>query len=709
MTLKGVNLRPAYRSGRDNLIADFYVPCLKASESYSRAVGYFTSHGLCLAAKGIAHLAHSGGRMRLVASPHLQVADIAALGRGYSAEALAPIGARSLGEIHSTLVRDRIEALEWLVRNGMLEVALAIPVDKYGKPCMGLYHEKFGVFEAGDGSKVGFVGSANETEGGLVDNFESIQAFWSWEDPQNRVDGLIEDFEALWDNSTNNLEVVRFTEATREILRPYGAKRLRSLDAEEMVPAEGGSPVGVRKPAAITLLEHQHAAVNAWVEAKGVGIFAMATGAGKTITSLACAEEIYARSESPVALIIVVPYLVLLDQWVEELRKWGVIPIACARGRDKWLADARLMMQELRLATRPFGCLLTTNATFSSSPFQSVLSDAPDVTLLIADEVHNLGASRLSSVLPERVKLRLGLSATPDRHGDPIGSDALRAYFGAVVSAFSLKDALDADPPILCPYDYWPIPVRLTDEEAEEYLSLTTKIAKAMVAESNADNPSDRTLSLLLQRARLTGAARNKIPALLEAIAPYQSSSKTLVYCGDGSVDMEGVFPESNAGDSSEVRQVEAVATALTREGFRVATYTSETSAKERKKRLSRFSSDEIQALVAIRCLDEGVDLPDVRRAFILASSTNPRQYIQRRGRVLRKSPGKEFAEIFDFIVIPPEELFDPDAAATPPALRRLVEREFERVVEFCDTARNTWQARDRLRPALVALKMEHL
>jgi superfamily II DNA or RNA helicase len=285
---------------------------------------------------------------------------------------------------------------------------------------------------------------------------------------------------------------------------------------------------------------------------------------------------------------------------------------------------------------------------------------------------------------------------------DPEGTNAVHDYFGDSVIRFGLKEALSADPPLLTPYSYHPVIVELEEDEADEYLRLTRLLARYS-RDPEAETLSPEALALLLKRSRLIGSARRKIPALVESIRPFRESRYNLVYCGDGRSDLE-VFrgPSEAESEAPLLKQVDAVARILGRDlHMHVARYTSETAASDRTRILKEFEEGRMQALIAIRCLDEGVDVPGTRRAFILASSTNPRQFVQRRGRVLRVADGKDRAEIFDFLVAPPFEAF-PENSPEFSVVRNLLRRELGRVVEFARLALNGPQAILRVEPLLV-------
>ncbi|MFB1486522.1 MULTISPECIES: hypothetical protein [unclassified Thiocapsa] len=153
--LTHIPLKLTYRTGRDDLVHDFFVPCLETAVLYRRAAGYFTSAGLAFAARGVASLAVRRGRMRLVVSPHLEPDDCAALERAQEnpAAVLRSIAARSLAEIEDALIKDRLNALAWLAAAGLLEIKLAMRVNHQGGYARGLFHAKTGVFSDDSGNR----------------------------------------------------------------------------------------------------------------------------------------------------------------------------------------------------------------------------------------------------------------------------------------------------------------------------------------------------------------------------------------------------------------------------------------------------------------------------------------------------------------------------------------------------------------------------
>lgn len=679
---------------------------LPGATIYRRAVGFFSSSVFVTAEAEFASFFRGGGVMELICSPRFGEDDIAAIHEG-----LYHPGRWDRLPLEVVLAwpreRKRRGVLAWAVARRQVEVRVALVSS--GVP-HAIYHEKIGLFVTRDKHSIAFEGSANESANAFVENFERIVVH----DPgaPGWGDAVAASFELLWENQTPGVEVVSFHEALRRrAIRPrVGEMELRTDktgDDSELPEAPGEF---LRRPARLELRPYQEEAIRKWFEQKGRGIFAMATGTGKTITALATMEELFKRVGPPLVIIIIAPYLQLVRQWVGVAKSFGLDPINCSGARTNWTGavDAALFLASA--GKRPVVSLVTTNSTFAESAFQGVLERISVRTVIVADEVHNLGARALQEKLPDRVKLRLGLSATPERWMDEDGTRAIADYFGAVACDLDLAQAIRLKPPVLTPYTYHPVLVELEEDEREEYLRLTQLLAR-FINSPRLDNLSDAAVGLLLKRARLVACARNKIPALLRVIAPYKNSRFNLVYCGDGRVEFEDTAQGAvrQVGEEEVTRQVDAVARELgTRLEMNVGIYTADTPDPARQELIKEFEEGRKNALIAIRCLDEGVDIPQVRRAFILASSTNPRQFIQRRGRVLRLADGKDSAEIFDFVVVPPIDSVEQNTNEFR-AIRNLVTREMQRVLEFARLAVNGPQAEARLRPVLEALRLLHL
>jgi len=435
-------------------------------------------------------------------------------------------------------------------------------------------------------------------------------------------------------------------------------------------------------PPSLQLRQYQRVAVANWFANQGRGTLKMATGSGKTITALAIATELYNKINLQV-LLVICPYCHLVNQWARESEKFGLKPMLAFDSARSWQNKLAAGLYEVRSGERAFLTIITTNATLMGDSLRSQLRYFPEKTLIIGDEVHNLGAPRLGQSLPRNIGLRLALSATPERHFDEQGTEAILDYFGPVLQPeLTLADAIRQK--ALVHYLYYPILVELTESETRKYSRLTQKIGWALWGDEKVEE-NDALTTLLMQRARLIGAAANKLVALRELMIHRLDTAHTLFYCGDGAI--EGGARRNNN------RQLTETAKLLGSElGYRVNTYTAATPLAERERLRQQFESGELQGLVAIRCLDEGVDIPAIRNAVILASSSNPRQFIQRRGRILRPHPGKERATLFDMIVLPPDL-----GRETLEVERNLLRKELKRFLEFADLADNAGEARVKL------------
>jgi superfamily II DNA or RNA helicase len=285
--------------------------------------------------------------------------------------------------------------------------------------------------------------------------------------------------------------------------------------------------------------------------------------------------------------------------------------------------------------------------------------------------MHSLGTPPRLAALPERATFRLGLSATPKRHGDEEGTEALLAYFGQPVATISLKDAIYKYK-TLVEYDYHPLRIDLTDDELRQYRELAAKIARAY-----ANDDEEAAERYIRQRSRLVQHASGKLVQLRSLMAAGLSDeTHQIIYVA------EGKNPETEMQQMAEVE-------AILRDEFamRVARYFGETESSDRVALQKCLSEGEVQALIAMKCLDEGVDIPSARIGVFMASTQNPRQFVQRRGRLLRQdaASGKTHAELYDFIVLPA-----PDPAGTSESEKTLIGTELSRAVELADAARNS-------------------
>jgi DNA phosphorothioation system restriction enzyme len=683
--LTRVSLSQAYRSSTHRIGRDFLGTLLDAASAYDRAAAFFSSTVFTVAPEAFVEFFTRGGRMRLVCSPILHGEDVQALARGVFDH---PRVLRAFGTVEQVAKGGVTpDLLSLLVASGALDVRIAVPTGVV----QAIYHEKIGLFRDKHGGTVAFSGSPNESRTAWSQNFERVDAFASWTqgDDRFRASAIAQNFSDLWFNRTDNVAVYDLADAFRRRLLE---SRDAHLSAPDVPPPSAQPPAAVlpevlRQPSDIHLRPHQEEAIRAWAEAGGRGLLEMATGSGKTIAALALAARLKMRIPGGFVVVVVAPFIHLVDQWCEVARRFGLQPIRCAESRSRWESDLRWAVNAVNAGVRPVLSVATTAATLGTPAFQELIARITVPVLIIADEAHNYGAPSTLAMLPTNANFRLGLSATPDRWMDEPGTAALLGYFGPVVYRYGLSEAIRDE--VLTPYRYYPLLVQLDPDELETYLEISRQLVRYLVLDDKDGPVGELALRLLMKRARLLGAARGKLPLLKSLLAERTRDTHILVYCGDGQV--EGPDPGEHA------RQVEeAVRIIGTELKMRCASYTAATPPDRRLQLLKSFEAGDLQVLVAIRCLDEGVDIPATRTAYILASSTNPRQFIQRRGRVLRRSPGKTRAQIYDFLVVPDVEDV-PAHVPEYPVVRRLLLNEFRRAGEFAQLAENGPVARQQL------------
>lgn len=657
--LSSLDLQTEYRTGTSDPIMGLYAPCLSQSTLYKRAVGYFRSSVYLVVGSAVIDFAQRGGKIQLVCSPELDAEDIKSISAGYlereaiTADCLINQIDRLLAD-SSTKYQTRV--LATLVAVGALEIKIA-----FRHSSQGLYHEKIGVFIDSFNNRVSFIGSANESRSGWhpEGNFESIEVFCSWkhriEDERSaRHEG---NFDNLWFGNTKDVQTVAFPNAVLNYLRETAYKTLDEAKNEVHAQHQQSESILIRR----SPLPHQLNAIEAWCNQGSRGVFEHATGSGKTFTALEASRN---HLNNGLPTLILVPSSLLLMQWNEEVKEEfpeAVILLAGA-GNDRWKRPGKLRGLSAPDATGA-RVIIATMQTAATNNFRQSLYQGPHL-MLIADEVHQIGSPHNSECLKIETGARLGLSATPNRYGDPEGTAKIFEYFGLVVPPkITLADAVKSGR--LVEYEYHPHTIHLTAEEADCWKAFTRQIGVEILKSKNADGEnklSDYVKMLLIQRSRIAKKASGK-PRLAARIMKkyYESGQSWLIYCEDNEQLSETM-------QQLKLEGIDSVEYHTGMEGNRSSTLDW----------FRKFGG----VLVSIKCLDEGVDIPEVTHALILASSQNPRQFIQRRGRVLRTATGKHLAYIHDAIVVPVSVDDELEQLA-------LLKSELLRAIEFSDSALN--------------------
>lgn len=697
MSLPELDIKQEYRSLIHNIADDFLIPALYKAVEYDRAVGFFSSSILARISEGLEGLIFNDGKIKLVASPYLSQADVEAIKKGYKDrnETIREALINGLKEPKSYKEEEQLNLLSNLISDGYLDIKIAFTEDVAQ---IGMYHEKLGLIKDADGNTIAFSGSMNESETALEINYETIDVFRSWtnEYEADRVKSKDNAFVAIWNDCEPNIKIIDFPEIKEHIIKRYMRKKVdyRKIERELM---DSAVYPGASEPKDFKFHDYQEEAIDTWAKKGYCGIFDMATGTGKTYTGLGAAAKLNQELKGNLAIIIVCPYQHLVEQWVEDIELFNMQPIigySASRQKDwKKALEKAIRNQKLNVKGCEFFCFICTNATYSSAFVQEQLNKIKGNVLFMVDEAHNFGAAYLSKLMNQKFQYRLALSATLERHHDEEGTSKLYEYFGEKCITYDLERAIREHK--LTPYKYYPVIVNLNDSELKQYYKLTEQIIHELKKDKHGNIAlTEKGKRLCLMRARIVAAAENKIEALREQITPYIHDDHILVYCGAAS--LQDYSKDTYDVDDEDLRQIDIVTDLLGNQlNMNVSQYTSKEDIEERQILKEQFAAGEsLQALIAIKCLDEGVNIPSIRTAFILASTTNPKEYIQRRGRVLRLYEGKDFAVIYDFITLPKD--LNSSIGSTENELKMgkgLVRNELSRAFEFARLADNYVEA----------------
>ena len=654
--LKNVTFQSGYRTGHSDMINDFYIPCFMNSTLYDRAVGYFRS-SVFIINNAIPNFVKRGGRIRIICSPYLTTNDIEALESGYKRRETIIESAINY-EIDKLLliaeIANEVEALATLIALNILDVKIA-----FRSVAQGIYHEKLGIFKDTFNNAVSFIGSSNETWNAWHENgnYESIEVFCSWSNQidDKRISNHSNYFSDLWNGNVIGIKTYSFPQAAREKLYRVAKD---DIDKVEWNNSKKRSNKTTRVP-----IEHQLKALTNWKSNNFKGILQHATGSGKTYTAILAIKE-HVLSGNPA--LILVPSILLLRQWNKELLE--EIPdlniLKAGDDNNRWKSNNLLRDFTTCDTTLKYRIVLSTIKTASTDLFLRCIASG-DHLMVVIDEVHQAGSQDNSKVLSIAAGKKLGLSATPTRYGDPDGTKLLLDYFGGIIEpVVSLADAIRCGR--LVPYEYYPHKVNLTKDEISDWEKHTRTISREIAKAEDDGNGniviSDRIKLLYFKRSRILKKAKAKVFLAKKIINEYfKKGNKWLIYCEDS-------------------EQLNEILDTIRHSNFPIIEYhTAMTS--DMDSTLEWFKKQG-GILTSIRCLDEGIDIPDVTHALILASSRNPRQFIQRRGRILRKSTMKQFAVLHDAIVVPPTDE-DRDEYSS------IIRSEFCRAIEFSKGAIN--------------------
>lgn len=659
---------PVIETPDTDFVHEFYNPVLSRAIEYKRGVGYFTSEWLRNAARGIAELASNGGVAKWIISPILEEDDWEAFKKGEEGrrnEVIYDSLQKSIEELEAGLEDDTLNTVAWMIADGLLEIKFAVP-DGYSVD--GDFHDKWGIVTGVYGQKVAFHGSQNDSQKGFH-NYESYDVFCDWECERDaeRIRKHEQRFDDLWNDRKEAVSVYSLPEGISEDI----AELRETEDPPYQKGDSARSPLSARDHD-ITLRDYQQEAVNKWRYNGRHGIFEMATGTGKTYTALGAMDQTFARQDHPMVVVIAVPNTHLAFQWQDDLEDWGYgeeTDLMFGSVNNSWKSDVGKILDDVRIGIQNIAVLLTTHDTLADEYFRAQIQQLNCDRFLIADEVHGTGSEERKKGLLEEYNYRIGLSATPQRYFDEEGTNFLMEYFDGVVYELPIGEAI---PDHLTPYEYKPYFVEMTPQELERY----EEISRDLGWMAASDDVDDETVEqMMIERADLIKRADNKYNKLREILENIDDPSHFLVYTNSEQIDqVQEVLNEYNIFHHK---------------------FTQAEDARERPELLDQFDEGTYDALVAMKCLDEGVDVPSTREAILMSSTGNPKQFIQRRGRVLRHYEGKQKALIHDIIVVP--SLSDDLNADIKEIERNILSKELDRFDEFASNADNEIEARNAI------------
>lgn len=654
MSFKDISYKTHYDSIKDDVLNEFYIPTLKQTKKYQRTVAYFESKFLALAASGLKEFILNNGKMELVCGPKLTQSEIESIQMGVNKpeEIISSNFLKDLDNLEDEIILNHVKILGWMIANNLLKIKIAIKKDENGNLSndAGILHYKIGVMHDEEQNIISYSGSINDTVNAWSrKNLEEFHVFKSWTPgDMSHLKSNIDTFNNIWYNTDDSFDVISVPSAVEYKLIEISPDNIEELNFDDDIYDV------VNEKESIELYEYQKVARDNWISSDFKGIFEMATGTGKTYTALGCLDHLLNEKDKLVT-VITAPYQHLLPQWRNSILDFNISVdkiIIADSTNTKWYDEIYDLLVKMYLGKVINKIIiLTTNDTYSGHKFIDLLLEHKKFDyFIIADEVHGLGSTKYREGLKEKLyDFRLGLSATPVRYLDG-ETELLFNFFNDIVFKFSLKEAIttydDKGNRYLTPFYYKPYFLSLNREELKEYRDITEKLVKF---DKNDERYSKIVENLFFKRANIIKDAKDKINVLNRILDDIGDIRGLIIYCSDS--------------------QIDDICKELSRRKIIFSKFTMDTSTKplkqfnglsERELVLDDFSNGIIQVLVAMHCLDEGVDVPSAKQAIFMCSSNSSREFIQRIGRVIRTYPGKKRAKIYDLIVSPQLEVDDP-------------------------------------------------
>lgn len=689
-----LSIKSNYESGVDNIVSDFYEPILARSISYDRIAGFFSSSSLALVARGMGQFILNGGKMRLICSPILSKQDALIMSEVVNKEKdLSNIISLDLESITNTFEKDHIMALGWMISRGLLEIKLAVLTDAYGNIEYGedvlkngLFHQKVGILHDSFGNHISFSGSINESAAAWGNNDEEFKVFKSWTDAVGFYNADRDKFDAYWGSMRHNVRLFPLPKAIREKIIVYS----KNFNPSQFITRH---KITIKKiNTSIPLFHYQNEALVQWKDNSFYQLFEMATGTGKTRTAIAGLDFLLKDGRN-IVTVIACPQSTLSLQWKMEIEKLNVNAGECiiADGNNtSWYTDLQTLLLRQKIGMSDKIIIFTTHDTASSDRFINLMKEhlaAHNINLLIGDEAHWLGAPSLQKALLPEYNYRIGLSATPSRWFDDEGTTKLVNYFGNNNFEFTIKQALTEVNPItqrhfLVNYYYLIRKVELNSAELRQYIAETKKLLNLANRSKKDIDASDKYQRALERRAKIIKNADSKYQELVKILQELQSKNmmeNIIIFVSPEQIVKVGQIIAGMGIAYHKLTQEEGTKSEARYDGV-----------SEREYIIKNFKKKNYKILIAIKCLDEGIDIPSASIGILMASNTNPREYVQRIGRIIRQDEGKQCAYLYDLCVTTFSASIDSDMGKLENKIRA---KELVRMREIATNAINSADA----------------
>ena len=623
MDFQDLDIKHSYISyGEENITSALVAPAMEYANSYKRSAGFFSSSVFNVLSEHIVSLVRNKGSIQLICGPQLSEEDRAAidLGYKYKAEVIENAFLKNFEDELEKLSEKNLVLLAELIAKGYMEIKIASLEGN------GIYHDKLGILKDLNGNRIVFYGSANSSEAAYVSNYEKVRVSTSWwEGFQHIVEDEEKEFDSLWNNTNPYVDVVNFSKKACEVVK----KKISDQASKKKSENSSG----------IVLRDYQEKAIKAWKDNEYAGFYIMATGTGKTWTAIYSASELLKQYSCNI--VICAPYKHLVKQWYEDIVK--VFPkakyIMVSSENPHWEQQLNEELIRSKYNEDNQIIVISTIMSFCMTKFEKIMSKSPKERLLIVDEAHRY--KKLDEETKKKYRFRLGLSATPGNGKNQEFVKELLGFFGGVVFELSIEDALDRG--YLVPYYYRPIFVNATSNEESKFDYYSKRMAACFVNGKCID--VDSLVKYSRSRLRIISMAEEKETRIDEILDEIKEEDHFVVYCGDGKL-----FDDDR---QEEIRHIQFMKSKLHNRSKKASQFTATENMNKRMELVDGFNKNEFDALVAIRCLDEGINIPSVKGALILSSNDDYREFVQRRGRILRLYPDKEYANIYDVLVMP--------------------------------------------------------